>query len=387
MGILGLFVGQSCTPKKATSLPNPLTAAVLIDSSFTTQSLNEQVLVCTKLSEKDLTRKDLKTWIIENKDSVSHKKEAILVGPYRQYPDAWFYTQVVNTHSLNRQLVVDEDNRLRCDGFEVFTIKDGVVKKWGSIHRLTPFSGYPIPFLTFAIPFHIEPKDTLNLLIHTKRYYGKHEVNLGIWSYQTYLGEHIYHFLNKLFQIILFSICILMMFILGGIFRFKTMTYLGYFLLSLLFIHLTSWGFIDALLTFKGIGLSAYNASVFTVFVANVSVHPFLMEWMKAVPKNEKVFKGISYLLVTVSTLATCCFFAPENVFLALNDLFFLPQLMTITVLAGLIWLIYCSFLALIKSKIYYMLLGFTMAFLPFLLQQFNGILFNNMSVISGSVN
>ena len=61
-------------------MPNPLTASILIDSSFTTQSLNEHVLVCTKLSEKDLTRKDLKTWIIENKDSVSRKKEVISIS-------------------------------------------------------------------------------------------------------------------------------------------------------------------------------------------------------------------------------------------------------------------------------------------------------------------
>jgi signal transduction histidine kinase len=381
-GILGLLVGQSCTPKKATPLPNLLTASVLIDSSFTSQLLNERVLVCSKLTEKDLTRKDLKTWIAENQDSVSQKKEAILMGSYRQYPDAWFYAQVVNTDGLSRQLVVDENNRIRCDGIEVFTIKNGAVKKWGSINRLTPFSGYPIPFLTFAIPFNISPKDTLSLLIHTQRYYGKHEVNLGIWSYQTYLGENIYHFLNKLSQVILFTICILVMFILGRIFRFKTMTYLGYFLISLLLIHITSWGFIDALLTFKGIGLSAYNVSVVVVFGANVLVHPFLMEWMKAVPKNEKVFKGISYLLIAISTLAVCCFFTPENVFLTLNDTFFLPQLMTITALAGIIWLFYCSFLALIKSRIYYMLFGFTMAYLPFFLQQFNSILFKNSNFL-----
>ncbi len=381
-GILGLLVGQSCTPKKAIPLPNLLTASVLIDSSFTSQLLNERVLVCSKLTEKDLTRKDLKTWIAENQDSVSQKKEAILMGSYRQYPDAWFYAQVVNTDGLSRQLVVDENNRIRCDDIEVFTVKDGVVKKWGSINRLTPFSGYPIPFLTFAIPFNIEPKDTLSLLIHTQRYYGRHEVNLGIWSYQTYLGENIYHFLNKLSQVILFTICILVMFILGRIFRFKTMTYLGYFLIGLLLIHITSWGFIDALLTFKGIGLSAYNVSVVVVFGANVLVHPFLMEWMKAVPKNEKVFKGISYLLITISTLAVCCFFTPENVFLTLNDTFFLPQLMTITALAGIIWLFYCSFLALIKSRIYYMLLGFTMAYLPFFLQQFNSIIFKNSNFL-----
>jgi signal transduction histidine kinase len=374
VGIFWLCICQSCTMKE--TITHSKSESIRIDSNFTSQSLNEQVLVCSKLNDNDLTRKDLKTWIIENKDSVSQKKAAILTGSYLKYPEVWFYTQIINTDSLNKQLVVDENNRIRCDGFEVFTIKDGVAKNWGSIDRLTPFSKYPIPFLTYAIPFNIGPKDTLNLLIHTTRRYGKHEVNLGIWAYQTYMGEHIFYFLNKIFQIILFSICTLMMFILGGIFSFKTMTYLGCFLVSLLLIHLSSWGFIDEFLTFKGIGLSADNVAVITVFVANVLVHPFLMEWMKAIPKNKKVFNGISYFLVAISLFAICCFFAPKNIFLILNNLLYLPQLMTITVLAGIIWLFYCSFLALFKAKIYYMLFGFTIGYLPFLLQQLNLVLF-----------
>jgi signal transduction histidine kinase len=376
VGILWLCICQSCTTKDSNTQSK--SESVRIDSNFTSQSLNEQVLVCSKLNEKDLTRKDLKSWIIENKDSVSQKNAAILTGSYLKYPEVWFYTQIVNTDSLNKQLVVDENNRIRCDGFEVFTIKDGVAKNWGSIDRLTPFSKYPIPFLTYAIPFNIGSKDTLNLLIHTTRRYGKHEVNLSIWSYQTYMGEHIYHFLDKIFQIILFSICTLMMFILGGIFRFKTMTYLGYFLVSLLLIHLSAWGFLDEFLTLKRIGLSADNVSVITPFVANVLVHPFLMEWMKDIPKNKKVFYGISYFLVAISLFAICCFFAPKNIFLILNNLFYLPQLMTITALTGIIWLFYCSFHALFKAKIYYMLFGFAIGYLPFLLQQLNLVFFKN---------
>ena len=55
VGISWLFIGQSCTPKKAISLPNHPPASVLINTNFTSQSLNERVLVCTKLTKKDLT--------------------------------------------------------------------------------------------------------------------------------------------------------------------------------------------------------------------------------------------------------------------------------------------------------------------------------------------
>ena len=375
LGILSLFIGQSCTPKKAISLPNLLTSTVLIDSSFTAQSLNERVLVCTKLTEKELTRKDLKTWIAKNAVKVSQKKESIFLGSYRQYPEAWFYAQLINQDSLSRQLVVDENNRIRCDAFAVFTFKDGAFSNWGSINRSTPFSDYPIPFLTYAIPITINPKDTLNLLIHTERQYGRMEVNLGITSYQNYLGEHIFDFLSKIFQIIIYSICFTMMFILGGIFSYKAMTYLGYYLVSLLFAHLSAWGFIDAAMNFTGIGLAANNVAIFTVYIAIFSVHPFLMEWMKAVPKNERIFKSISYLLMGVSLFGICCFFVPFGLFSSIGAFFFLPQLMLILAFLSILWVFFCALYALFKAKIYYMLIGFGLAFSPFLLRQLNGFI------------
>ena len=103
LGTLWLFIGQSCTPKKATSLPKPPPASVLINTNFTSQSLNDRVLVCTKLTKKDLTRKDLKTWIVKNTVKVSQKRETIFLGSYRQYPEAWFYVQLINHDSLRSE--------------------------------------------------------------------------------------------------------------------------------------------------------------------------------------------------------------------------------------------------------------------------------------------
>ena len=374
LGISWLFISQSCTPKKTIPLPKTPTSSVLIDANFTSQSLNERVLVCTKLTEKDLTRKDLKTWITKNTIKVSQKREAIFLGSYRQYPEAWFYAQLVNNDSLSRQLVVNENIHIRCDAFAVFTFKDGAVRNWGSVNRSTAFSDYPIPFLTYAIPITINPKDTLNLLIHTERNYGRMEVNLGITSYQNYVGEHISDSITKIIQVIIFIICILTMFILGGIFRYKAMIYLGYHLVSVLFVHLTSWGFTDAAMTFKGIGLSANNVAVFAFFISNFSVPPFLMEWMKIVPKNEKIHKAISYFIMGVNLFAACCFFVPASVFPRVNDFFSLPQLMVILVLSTIAWMFFCAVLALIRTRIYYILIGFVVSFLPFLLQQFGGL-------------
>jgi signal transduction histidine kinase len=351
---------------------------VIVSADFQTQSLNDRVLVSTKLTEKDLTRKDLKTWISRNAIKVSQKKEAILVGSYRKYPEAWFYAQIIN-NSSEKQLVVDEFNRIRCDGFEVFTVKDGNVKKWGNIDRLTPFSKYPIPFLTYAIPITINPKDTLDLLIRIKRKYGRLEVNLGVSAYETYMGEQIYQFLSKVLQVIIFILCSVLMFILGSIFGHKAMIYLSYYLISLLMVHISSWGFVSALMRFEGIGLSANNLDTFIPFLSCFFLQPFLMEWMKIVPKNEKVFKGISYFLMGINLFGAACFLVPASIFPQVDAYFFLPQLMLICSMLTILWAFYCSFVALYKAKIYYMLIGFGVAYLPFLLPQLNGAFVKSM--------
>jgi signal transduction histidine kinase len=372
-GVLWLLVGQSCTPQKNAAVPKAQSGLLSIDSSFIARSINDIVLVATKVTEKDLTRKNLKEWIADKTIAVNQRRDAITVGPYRQYPEAWFYTQIVNNDSQNRQLVIDEFDHIRCDVFEVFTTKNGVVQKWGSINRLSPFSEYPIPYLTYAIPLTINAKDTLSLLIHTKRHYGRHEVNLGVSSYKTYIGTNIYDFLSKIFQIILFVLCIFLMFILGWFFEYQMMIYLGYFLFALLFVHLASWGFTDALMTFKGIGLSADNSGTFTVFISNALLLLFLRELMKVVPKNERVFMGIFCFLTGINLFGMACFFLPASVFPRVDAFFFLPQLMLLATLANLLWIFYCSLLALYKIRAYYMIVGFGIAFLPIFFQQLYG--------------
>lgn len=372
--ILCLCMGQSCTSPNPATPAQPANASVVVDKNFTSQSLNERVLVSTTLPEKDLHRKDLKTWFEQHSTKVTQRKESILLGSFRKYPQAWFYTQVVNTTNMSQQLVVDEFKRHRCDDFELLTSQGGLIKSWGRISRATPFSSYPLPFFTYAVPFTIQPNDTLHLLVHSQRHYGTHEANLSISTYETYLSEHIVHFLSKVFQVLVFVICALIMFILGWIFNYKTMTYLGVYLISLMYLHLTSWGFTDAITNYTTIGLSGNNVGTFGIFVSAFLAHPFLMEWMKVVPKNEKIFNGISYALMGVNLFGILCYLLPVRLFNIVYAYIDLPLLSLIAVVTTILWMFYSSFLALFRSKIYYMLIGFGVAFLPLLLQQLSGI-------------
>lgn len=372
VSVLCLCVGQSCTKKKAVVTLKPQN--VLIDANFTSQSINEQVLVSTKFSQKDLNKKDLKAWFKSNSEKVSQQKDAIFMGNFRKYPHAWFYTQIVNTTNVSQQLVVDEFNRVRCDAFEVLTLKNGDITNRRSIDRTTPFKKYPLQFFTYAVPINILPKDTLNLLIHTQRNYGAHELNLGISTYETYLSKHIVIFLSKILQIIVFIICALGMLILGIIFKFRKLLYLSWYIVSFLFVNVTSWGFTDGISNFTSIGLSGNNVSIFSVLIVLISGVPFVNSYMDTVPKNETLYKGSAYLFNGLSLIGIISFLMPVGIF---NQIYFYLDLTFLTVtstLIAIIWALFYSFWAFYKSRIYYLIIGFGVALLPIGLTQFLSI-------------
>lgn len=365
---LCLFFGLSCTQKKATPLPN-LHTSVWIDPSFTSQSLNESVLVSTKFSEKDLSRKDLKKWFSENQEKAIQKDEAVLLGNFRKYPQGWFYTELINTTTEKQVLVANEVNRLRCDMFEVYTMgNDGAIKQ-GILSRSTPFSKYPLPYLTYALPFTLQPKDTLGLLIHTQRDFGIHEVNLNISTYENYLSKHFAIFISKLFQITIFMILAITMIILGQVFRVRSMTYWGIEILALVCIHITTWGFVDPITNFPSIGLSGSNVSVFGMMVG-ITPPLFILEWMKPIPKNEKVFKTLTYSLFGITLFFTVCYLFPKPLFNLIYDTVNLSLMMIVLTMLNTLQLFFYALLAWIRAKIYYLFIGLVISYAPFILSQ-----------------
>lgn len=378
LGLISLWLGQGCTPNKA--LPPLPSAVVVLDSNLTYESLNQRVVVSTKMTKKDLNRKDLKTWISRNSIKVSQKKEVILVGSSRQYPEAWFCTQLINRDSVGKQLIIHEDNRLRCDGIEVFTTQNGKITPWGSLDRSTPFANYPLPYFTYAIPLAIQPKDTLNLVIHTQRRFGVHEVNLNISTNENYLSTHFTIFLTRVFQITVFMILAITMLILGRVFRYRSMTYWGLYILGIICVHITTWGFTDPITNFSYIGLSGSNVSVFGMMMACISPQLFMMEWMKPIPKNENVFKGISYSLFGISLFFTVCYLFPKPLFDLIHNTVNLSLVMIVLIFLSIIWIFYYSFLAWIRAKIYYLFISLVIAYAPFVLSQ--TALFKNSTFI-----
>lgn len=342
-----------------------------IDQDFSSEGLNDIVLVSTKLREADLKRANLRDYVLENTATAERKKSVISLGNYRKHPEAWFYIQIVNVGNTSRNLVVEETNHLRCDALGVFTFNDKGVKKWGSVLRSTPLSERKIPFYTFAIPIKIKAKDTLNLLIQTQRFHAYHEVNLSISSHDFSLSQMLNTFIFRLINVILIVISMLVLFILGWIFSDRKMLFLSLFLCVIAISMMIPFGFVDRLMLYPN--LSIASTPIFMGFL-NAAYLPYAMEVMKPVPKNEKRFKILTYTIFIVNILASGCYFLPLSWLLQIDT--YVVKLIWIMVIISLFWLIYFSTIALIRAKIYFLSIAVYVTFFPFLYEQIIAVFF-----------
>lgn len=385
LSVIFLYACQSCTliDKETTDFIQP--NSVVTDGNFKSEKLNNRLLICKNLKRTDLNTKNLKEYLLKNVEPTNHKRSMIMVGDYHKYPDAWFYTQIINTDNFTHNLVIDEDNHIRCDGLEVITFKGDFLKNWGSVVRSTPLSERKILFYPFAIPISINPRDTLNLLIHTQRSYGIHEVNLNIASYQTFLDKTLYTFLFQSVEIIILVLCMLIMYIIGWLFTDRTMLYLGIYLMVVFLSLISSPGFIDTFIIHPNIGLADSGFTPFVPFLLNAFYHPYGMAIMKSVPKNERYFKTISYSMMGMNLFMACTFFLPLNLFHKID--FYLPPIMSFFSILAVIWLFYSALLAYFRANIKYFILAACIAFLPFLFGQFTNIFFDAENPLTLKIN
>ena len=342
-----------------------------IDQDFSSDNLNDKVLVSTKLREVDLKRKNLKEYILKNTITVEQKKNVISLGDYHKHPEAWFYIQLVNAGNTNRNLVIEESNHLRCDALGVFTFSDKGVKKWGNIIRSTPLGERKIPFFVYAIPFQINAKDTLNLLIRTQRSHAYHEVSLNVASYDFSLKKILNRLIFRLVDVILVVISMLVLFILGWMFSDKKMLFLGLFLFFIALSMTVFFGFIDWVVLHPNLSI---GATPILLGFLNASYLPYGIEIMKPVPKNERWFKALTYTMFVVNILASSCYLLPLSWFRQIET--YTVWTLWFMVLVSVYWLIYYSFIALIRAKIYYFFAAICVAIIPFLYDQIMGVFF-----------
>jgi signal transduction histidine kinase len=347
------------------------THIVTIDSDFSSEGLNEKVLVSTTFREADLNRKDLKAYFLENTMKVERSKKIIALGGYRQNPEAWFYVQLVNAGNTTQNLVIEESNHLRCDALGVFSFGKQGIKKWGKVLLETPLAARKIPFYVYAVPLRLNANDTLNVLIQTQRYNAFHQVNLNVASYDFSLKQNFNTFITRLISVLLVLISMVVLVVLGWIFSDRKMLLLSIFLFFITASMATFLGFVDWLTIAPHVRVVLANV---IVCLLNASYLPYGLEVMKPVPKNEKWFKAITYTLFVVNISIACCYLLPSAWVYQIGS--YPVKLIWLMIFLSNSWLVYYSFIALIRAKIYYFFAAVCVAVIPFFLEQFMAFFF-----------
>jgi signal transduction histidine kinase len=372
-----LFACFSCVENQQEESANHPIGSVILGEDFKSVSLNHLVLHDTTLYRKDtLTEEEIEYFVSHSKAALENTSDMLFLGNYKNYPNGWFHIQLINTNNSRRRFIIDEDNYIRCDGLEVLTYKDKIITNWGKTERATKLTERAIPFYTYAVPFTIEAQDTLDVLIHTKRLYGIHEVDISL-STEKYFFEKLHtQFFSRIVEIIIILSCILLMISVGWLFSDRAMIYLSIYMTVILTSLLGFPGFLDAITPKDTLGLSRSGIIALTPFLMNALFHPYGIKIMENVPKNNASFLRLSYLIMTVNLLVVTLYFLPVSLFVKID--YYLPYVMTFLSSISILWLFYVGILAYIRANIRYFLIAASVTFFPFIIDQITHFLFDN---------
>lgn len=328
-----------------------------------------------------LTAQDLPTFFASPNRPTNTTRDLLFLGPRFRYPNGWFRLKVYNALSTPQTLVIDEDNHIRCDALSAYTWHEGKLQNWGTVQRNDRLYTRIIPYFTYAIPVTIPAKDSVDVIIHTQRSYGVHEVNLSASTYATFLQKTIQQFFIRVFELVIVIFCFLIMMAVGWLFRDKAMILLGVYVASITLSLVTFPGFLDSFLPQWSWGFQKSGLLAAMPFLMNILYHPYGLEIMKDVPKNEKIFKRMSYGIMAANSTAFCLYFLPLSWFQYVENI--LPKTYVIFSLFSIFWLFYSSIIAFLRARMKYFLLAVCFTLLPFIIEQILGIFASPETMIS----
>lgn len=328
-----------------------------------------------------LTVKDLPTLLASTNKKTNTTRDLLFLGPRFRYPNGWFRLKVYNALSTPQTIVIDEDNHIRCDALQAYTIYQGKLHHWGKVHRNDRLYTRIIPYFTYAIPITIPAKDTVDVIIHTQRNYGVHEINLSASTYATFLQKTIQQFFTRVFELVIVIFCFLIMITVGWLFRDRAMILLGVYIASITLSLVTFPGFLDSFIPNWPWGFQKSGLLAAMPFLMNILYHPYGLEIMKDVPKNETLFKRFSYGIMLINGMAFSLYFLPLTWFQYVENI--LPRVYVIFSSFSIFWLFFSAIIAYYRAKMKYFLLAVCFTLLPFVFEQIIGVFASPETMIS----
>ena len=338
---------------------------VSIDASFGSISLNQHVRFGTEFNL------DSSSSLAEISQSARHHlnyhatSEAVFYGSSARAPVGWIYTELINPTSVPRRLVLSFPH-YRCDRATLYLGNKHRLTKAGTLANRTKLTDRFFPYLAYAFPVYLAPGDTTLLLLRTERHAGGHEVDLRLSERTNYVESAFTDTIFTLLQLFFCVLLALISLVVGGIFRYKAMSYYGGFLVVLCLLLSAHYGYLNFLPYSPATSINDATITIVLIFAINFTGYPFIYEIVKTTLPNPALYRRVVYVFSAVNIALILLHLLPFRYYDTVNLLVHQAK-MPLSVINGIIQF-YTSVVAYRRGGIRWLLWINLLLYIPVLL-------------------
>ncbi|MES2516673.1 MAG: ATP-binding protein [Bacteroidota bacterium] len=343
-------------------MTNPNDRLIVISDGFEFENINAKVWLSRHLKINDSDKVILQNFNLKSFEK-NESEESVLFGNSYGNKYGWIYFRLTNQSNKAKKMVVETTTHLRCDGFKGYILQDSTMTSFGEIKRETPLYERFYPFVNFAIPFNIQPRDTLNVILRSERLSSINEVSLQLSEEKIFLKKLIFSDYERLFQVLFALASMVLVLSLGFIFKQKILIYYGFFLVGLTLLFAVSCSLYDSLDFPEAFALRTYNIGSFLAFLTNALFHPFGYELVHKLPINHKRYILWAKIIVGLNLIMMIAVGITQKI-----D-YILPSIFAILAIINFTWILYHAILAYLRAKIKYFLIVAILTCVPVILK------------------
>jgi signal transduction histidine kinase len=322
LGVFILLIARPLYSRLTTPMyadPDPDSCRIVLDASFGSMSLNQQVRFGTSFTPNLSAPLLLETKQLARQSLPLHATpDAIFYGSSAQAPVGWVYTELVNSSKVPQDLVLSFPH-YRCDQATLYAGTANRPDKVGTLANRTKLTNRFFPYLAYAFPVHLTPGDTTLLLLRTERHAGVHEVDLRLSEQANYVESAFTGMVSTLLQLLFCVILTLVALVIGGIFRYKAMSYYGGFMVVLCLLLAAHHGYLNFLPYSSATSINDATITIVLIFAINFAGYPFIYQVVKSALPNPALYRRVVSVFTAVNIALILLHLLPFRYYDAIN--------------------------------------------------------------------
>jgi signal transduction histidine kinase len=333
----------------------------ITENTPNTMAIGSKTMIAYEGFSEDFLRKNVKSHLLL-KDFTLNDQEEVLFDIRNGVSTNWVVFRVINTRSSVQKYVIYTPH-VRCDSIRVFSLKKGKIQSIAGLSRWTPIVERTISSYDFAIPLSFESKDTTLVFLESQRFFGFHGITPYLSSSDNYPQEMLRLNIVKLIEVLLTIVLILVLSFLGYVFKQKPMLYFVIYLVCLLALSLSYFGYLDHYVIQARHSINSSTLSILSLLCCNITVHPFLYHFEPLNSYNLGLYKNVSIVLIFLNLCLLSLFFLPTHSFQNAN--LFVSTAVTFLTLINMVWIISHAVFVFIEKKKFYLIVLELIILLP----------------------